>query len=149
MLQICKNCQSPFRPHYKVPNQRYCSSETCQKARRRNWQRQKRLNDDDYKKNQYEAQKTWCSKNPDYWSKYREHHPEYVERNKRQQRKRYATSMNASLYRESKIQEIAKMDDLIKKIHINPGYYILYPVEVGNVAKMDSLLVRIEVITMA
>ena len=149
MLRICKNCHSPFRPHYKVPGQKYCSSDTCQKARRRNCQRQKRLDDDDYRKNQDEAQKTWSSKNPDYWQRYREQHPEYVERNKRQQRKRYAKSKNASLHPESEIQKIAKMDDLIQKSHIKPGYYMLYPADGSNIAKMDPLLVRIEVITVA
>jgi len=149
MIRICKSCQSPFRPHQKVPHQKYCSNDTCQKARRRYWQRQKRLNDDDYKQNQYEAQQTWINKNPDYWRKYREQHPGYVERNKRLQKKRYLMTKNASIRPESKIRKIAKMDDLIKNYHINSGYYMLYSADVGSVAKMDPLLVRIKVIAVA
>jgi len=147
MLRICKNCLSPFRPHYKVPNQKYCSSDTCQKARRREWQRKKRHNDDDYKKNQYEAQKSWSSKNPDYWRKYREQHPGYVERNKRLQKKRYVKSVIASRKMEPRSKKIAKMDDLNQETHIKSGYYMLYPVDIGKIAKMDPLVVEINVIT--
>ena len=149
MLRICEYCQSPFRPHKKVPNQKYCSSNTCQKDRRRRWQRRKRLDDEDYRTNQYDAQKSWQQKNPDYWRKYRVEHPGYVERNKRLQKKRYLKAKNATLHPESKIQKIAKMDDLTQKSYIKSGYYMLYPVDVDNIAKMDTLLVRIEVITVA
>jgi hypothetical protein len=76
-------------------------------------------------------------------------HPEYVERNKRLQKKRYLKAKNATLHPESKIQKIAKMDDLSKESHIKSGYYMLYPADVDNIAKMNSLLVRIEVITVA
>ncbi|WP_155305092.1 hypothetical protein [Desulfosarcina widdelii] len=149
MLRICKNCQSPFRPHYKVPNQKYCSSDTCQKARRNDWQRQKRHNDDDYKKNQDEAQKNWSSKNSDYWGKYRDEHPEYVERNKRLQKKRYVKAAKARIHDEANNHKIAKMDYLIQKSLIKPGYYILYPADPDNIAKMDPLLVKIEIIAVA
>jgi hypothetical protein len=147
MIRICKYCQSPFRPHQKVPHQKYCSSETCQKARRRRWQRQKRLNDDDYRENQYQAQQTWIKKTPDYWKNYRKKNPEYVERNKRLQKKRYAKSKIVLHDSRSLNPVIVKMDDLNQKSNINPGYYMLYPVDVDNIAKMDPLLVRIDVIS--
>lgn len=80
MLRTCNYCQSLFHPHKKVPSQKFCSKNKCQKARWRQWQKQKMQNDVDYKKNQQEAQKEWCKKNPDYWRSYRKNHPGYVER---------------------------------------------------------------------
>jgi hypothetical protein len=146
MLRICQSCQSPFRPNPKVPNQEYCSNDACQKERRRRWQRQKRQNDVDYRKNQYEAQKTWCQKNPHYWRRYRKEHPGYAERNRRLQKIRYAKSKIASQQMECEIPRIAKMDVLNQKYNINTGHYMLYPVHLGKIAKMDALLVKIVVI---
>ena len=147
MLKICNYCRSPFRPHIKVPHQTYCSKPGCQQARRRRWQRQKRLNDDDYRENQYQAQETWLEKTPDYWKNYREKHPEYVERNKLLQKKRYVKSKIALLNHEQLDQRIAKMDSLNETNNIIPGYYMLYPIDLGKIAKMDALIVRIDVIT--
>jgi len=42
---------------------------------------------------------------------------------------------------------IANMDASIRKPEIISGYYMLYPVAAGKIAKMDQLLVRIDVIT--
>lgn len=147
MLRICRHCQSPFRPHQKVPGQRFCSSNTCQKARHRIWQKQKLKNDPDYKKNQREAQKTWRVKNPDYWRNYRNKHPDYVERNNSLQKIRNTKSRYDLSTHPKESLMIAKMDELIRQSELIPGYYMLYPVVTGKIAKMDEMLVRIEVIT--
>jgi hypothetical protein len=147
MLRICTNCQSPFRPNQKVPSQKFCSKSQCQKERRKKWHRKKLQEDDDYKKNQANAQKTWTKKNPEYWKIYRAKHPEYVEKNKMQQTKRnqrYKVGRNCL---PNGTDMIAKMDELILKSDLVSGYYMLYPVAVGKIAKMDEMLVRIEVIS--
>ena len=41
---------------------------------------------------------------------------------------------------------IAKMDDLKGKSYIKSGYYMLSPISTGKIAKMDEILVKIEVI---
>jgi len=41
------------------------------------------------------------------------------------------------------------MDGLTGKTNLSSGYYLLYPIVVGQIAKMDEMLVRIEVITVA
>ncbi len=147
MLRICIQCQSPFRPHIKVPNQKVCIKKKCQKARRLLWQKQKLQKDDDYKKNQTMAQKAWIKKNPDYWRNYRENHPDYVKRNRILQRKRNFKTRHGVKHLENKTPMIAKMDELIEKSSLISGYYMLYPIAGRRIAKMDEMLVKIEVIT--
>ena len=149
MLRICIHCQSPFRPHQKVPNQKFCSSAECQTARRMKWQKQKIKKDDDYKKNQARAQKAWAKNNPEYWRNYRESHPEYVRRNRMLQKKRNIKSRLGFNCPEISSQVIAKMDELHPKYHLISGYYMLYPIKSGKIAKMDEMLVKIEIISMS
>ena len=109
MLRICVSCHSPFRPHVKVPKQKFCSQLKCQKARRKEWQRRKIQNDEDYKNNQAIAQKAWASRNPEYWQNYRSAHPEYVERNRRLQKKRNIRSRYSLSLSENDPELIAKI----------------------------------------
>ncbi len=41
--KICAGCGQPFEPRPQVPDQAYCSEPDCQRARKRQWQRAKRL----------------------------------------------------------------------------------------------------------
>ena len=149
MLRICRYCQSPFRPHPKVPIQKYCSSETCQKARRRKWQKQKMQSDEDYKKNQREALSAWRKNNLGYWRRYRTNHPAYVEKNRMLQKKRNAKIRQRSKRQGGRVDRIAKMDELEQRNALGSGYYMLYPVALGQIAKMDEMLVKIDVISKA
>ena len=93
------------------------------------------------------AQKAWIKKNPDYWRNYRENHPDYVKRNRILQRKRNFKTRHGVKYLEDKTLTIAKMDELIEKSSLISGYYMLYPIAGRRIAKMDEMLVKIEVIT--
>jgi len=123
-----------------------CFNPDCQKARRKYWQRRKIQNDDDYKKNQAIAQKAWATRNPDYWRNYRSAHPEYIERNRWQQKRRNIKSRYSLSLTENEPKMIAKMDDLEGESSIKSGYYMLYPISTGKIAKMDEILVKIDVI---
>jgi hypothetical protein len=107
----------------------------------------KRTDDEDYKKNQAAAQKTWAKKNPDYWTKYRENNPHYTKRNRKLQKIRNLRAKHLSTLRNVEKEKIAKMDELGHKSELVSGYYILYPVHGDQVAKMDAMLIKIEVIT--
>ena len=146
MLRICIHCHSPFRPHFKVPNQKYCSGTACQTARRRQWQKRKLKRDEDYRNNHRDAQKAWRKNNPAYWKKYRTDHPEYADRNRSFQIKRNLKARGDPRNRGTKPVKIAKMDDLAKNHNLISGYYMLYPVAVGKIAKMDEMLVKIDLI---
>ena len=68
----CACCGQPFEPRPQVPNQTFCSSPDCQRARRRQWQRDKLRFDPDYRSNQQAAQRAWTHRNQDYWRTRRE-----------------------------------------------------------------------------
>lgn len=71
MNRICVNCGTPFQPRPQVPNQAYCSSPKCQRARKLRWQQDKLRSDPLYRESQRDAQRAWLSRHPGYWVTYR------------------------------------------------------------------------------
>jgi len=88
MTRRCACCGKPFEPRPQVPDQAFCSSPDCQRARKRQWQRAKLQSDPDYRINQRAAQQAWAQRNPGYWRDYRDAQPDYAQRNREQQRSR-------------------------------------------------------------
>ena len=72
MTKRCACCGQPFAPRPQVPAQAFCSSPDCQRARKRQWQRDKIKSDPDYRINQQDAQRAWTQRNQDYWRTRRE-----------------------------------------------------------------------------
>ena len=136
----CSACGRLFQPCAKVPNQQYCSERSCQKERKRRWQKNKLAEDPDYKANQRDAQKRWRAKHPDYWRDYRKRHSDYERRNRELQRER-------NRRRRERETRIAKMDALKDKSAIISGHYQLVPLGSGTIAKMDAINVKIDVIS--
>lgn len=132
--RACKECRRLFTPSPRRPDQRHCSRKECQKARKRDWQREKMKNDETYRAKQQASKKAWREKNPDYWAKYRQQHPEYVQRNREKQREREARS------------RIAKMDVLEPQSFFESGTYRIIPVRC-DLANMDVILARIEAVS--
>jgi hypothetical protein len=138
----CKSCDRDFFPCPKVKNQQYCSDPACQKARKRLWQREKLADDEDYRLNQKAAQKAWRDEHPGYWKDYRNKHPDYVTKNRENQRKLRARKRDQTL-------AVAKMDALPIQPPIIPGTYqlvFLSGLDAHPVAKMDALTVEIRVV---
>ncbi len=73
----CMHCGMTFILRPQNPNQTYCNAQACQRARKRQWQKDKLHSDLDYRINQRAAQQTWALRNPDYWRHYRDTHLEY------------------------------------------------------------------------
>jgi hypothetical protein len=67
MPKRCVCCGQPFEPRPQVPGQAFCSTPDCQRARKRQWQRDKLQSDPDYQSNQHAAQRAWTLRNQDYW----------------------------------------------------------------------------------
>lgn len=86
MTKRCACCGKPFEPRPQRPDQAYCSSPDCQRARKRQWHRAKIQSDPDYRINQHAAQQAWSQRNQDYWRNYRDGRNQYVKRNRKQQR---------------------------------------------------------------
>ena len=95
--------------------------------------------DNDYRANQASAQKQWQSRNKGYWKRYRERNTAYTERNRLAQKERSRRRRSGS--------EIAKMDELKGEPLILSGRYRLVPLCNGRIAKMDELIVELEVIS--
>lgn len=84
----CRYCQQVFRPAPYHPQQQVCSKRACQSQRHNDYRRQKIASDPVYQEVCLESPRKWRRANPDYWKKYRQDHPQQVERNRRQQRLR-------------------------------------------------------------
>jgi hypothetical protein len=101
----------------------------------------KRSTDPDYKENQAEAQKSWMRKNSAYWRRYREKNPDYVSRNRASQKGRNATRKDRQTQ-----SEIAKSDESTNQSVLSSGF-LRIPVKIDDIAKIDAILVRIDVIS--
>ena len=99
--------------------------------------------DKTYKANQHDSQKRWCRKNQDYWSRYRDEHPDYVKRNRQLQRVRNSRRDAGKPQR----QLIAKRYALGEKKPDISGYYKMIPANQRLIAKSDVLLVKIDLIS--
>ncbi|WP_250517977.1 hypothetical protein, partial [Caballeronia sp. INDeC2] len=134
--RFCLACGNAFAPLPHVPRQRYCSSEACQRARRRDWQSNRLRNDSDYRDNQARAQAKWRAGHSRYWREYRGAHPAYCERNRSMQRLRNARRASSA---------IANMDVIKLPRPLDSGFYLLSRAADAGVAKMDAWTVHIAV----
>lgn len=85
------------------------------------------------------SQQMWQTRHPGYWQHYRASHPQYCERNRMLQKQRDA---------KRRAKHLAKMDSSNRLKLIKPDTYYLIPCT-GNLAKMDALTKRINVIAAA
>ncbi|MES9904196.1 MAG: hypothetical protein ABW168_16175 [Sedimenticola sp.] len=115
----CVACNDLFISRANVPNQSFCSKPHCQRERRRRWQRKKLKEDADYRANQAAAQKRWRERNPDYWCRYRQSHPEYTARNREQQRQRNRNRDRTTTSPSPPV--IAKMDEYFVEMRVLSG----------------------------
>jgi hypothetical protein len=134
----CASCGQTFRPRPQVSEQRFCAAKACQRERKRRWQQAKRASDPDYRLNQAQAQQSWGARHPAYWQEYRRSHPEYCERNRKQQRERDRRRAQTRL---------ATMDAWTDESVIPSGTYRLTPVTSGKLAKMDAWTVAIALLS--
>lgn len=144
MEHQCAYCKSKFRPDRYHPHQNYCLKEQCQRSRRSTWHKIKLTTDKAYRENQADAQALWKAKNPDYWKNYRASHPQYVERNRREQQLRRSRS-KTSLMPPSQ-PDVAKMDVASLQQPVKSGRYRLILLDNDSVVKMDFAIVQLSVL---
>ncbi len=142
MKRKCKNCNRLFPVTARHPDQKYCSRKECRKTRKIHWQRRKLSSDEDYQKNQADCQARWRAKNPGYWKRYREKHPESAQQNREKQRKRNRIK-RMQPPPESMLPTIANMDPKNQQRPLVSGYYELTPIAGPSFANMDAIVVRI------
>ena len=94
--------------------------------------------DADYRDNQGRAQRTWARENGAYWQAYRSGHPDYAQANREKQRQRDHRRRAANL---------AKMDSIGDFSSVPSGTYLLVPRDEEKLAKMDSIMVEITLLS--
>jgi hypothetical protein len=143
MGRRCAGCGEAFRPCPRVRDQKYCGKDECRLTRRRRWQRAKRQEDADYRDNQERAQSAWGRENSAYWRIYRSEHPDYVEENRKRTKERKRDRGR----RAEGEGQFAKMDSIGDFSSIPSGTYLLVPRDEEKFAKMDSIMVKITLIS--
>jgi len=136
--RLCLACGNAFVPLPHVPRQRYCSSEACQRARRRDRQNHRLRIDRDYRDNQARAQAKWRAGHSSYWREYRAAHPVYRERNGSMQRMRNARRS---------FEPIANMAVIGPPQPLGSGFYVLCDAHEAGVANMNAWTVHIAVLS--
>lgn len=140
MACFCAHCGFPLPLSMRNPNQRFCGKAECQRARKRQWQKQKMASDPAYKENQRQAHKEWLNNNPRYWDQYRRKRPEYTKRNREKSKER----MRIRRQLDSLVQMFAKMDASVIDTTRLSGFYGLIPL--GDMfAKMDAKIIKITI----
>ena len=71
----CVHCRRLYIANPRVKNQKYCSRDICQRARKSRWQQRKMATDGDYRQNRKESQQMWQTRHPGSWQQYRASHP--------------------------------------------------------------------------
>jgi hypothetical protein len=135
-LKSCACCGLPFKPIPQRPDQVYCSKSACQKARRQRWYQGKLQSDPDYRENKQRLQREWMDRNPGYWRQYRDDHPEYAERNRRQQRRKPGAQLAA----------LAKIDESTFPEAISAGIYRISPVQGSDTKECKVWTVKISLV---
>jgi hypothetical protein len=140
----CKNCHQERIKNIRLKtDQEYCSAIACQRARKKAWQQHKMAQDQLYRQQQEDCLQQWRRHRPLhlYQKEYRQQHPAYVVKNRKQQlgrnRKR---AVLRSLFR------IVKMDASTQNRTIN---YIINPRQGScgkKIVKMDALLLQVAVL---
>lgn len=146
--KCCVHCHQTFFLT-RNPAQQYCAARCCQNARKRVWRKQARLKDPTYDENQRRVNGMWRRRQTDYWRRYRESHPNYMQRNREQQKLRDRRRAQESML--SNASHLAKSDALetrkAAQITVPEGFYQLIPVMHSDLAKSDALTVKISVMT--
>lgn len=84
----CRYCEKTFPLSKYQPQQTVCSDADCQKRRRTEYRQQKLKTDEEYLQVCRDSSRKGRSRNPEYWKRYREKHPDTVARNREKQQGR-------------------------------------------------------------
>jgi molecular chaperone GrpE (heat shock protein) len=144
---ICLHCGKEVpRNHHIKRGQKYCSAKECQRARKREWDKERYNSDETYNYRRLSSQKIWRKKRPshEYQKNYRKMHPEYVNRNRELQRNRNKKR------KKSKQKDIEGMivntDALFTHPLIDGTYALMQVTKGGKIVNTDTLMVRMQIL---
>ena len=138
----CLHCGGTFPCNPRVKNQRYCKNAECRRASRRAWKHKNYATNKLYREKCLHHQKIWRRRRSayEYQRKYRESHPEYVERNRLLQRER-----NRKLGKESGSKIVNR--NMLSLQPGNGGTYALMKVKDGKIVNRNTLMVNLQVLS--
>ena len=131
--RYCAACGQQFNPCPQVRAQRFCSDPKCQRERRRRKQAERREMNGSAKISDAQYFRDWAAKNPEYWKRYREEHPDYVEKNRNRQKLR-------------NLAHIAK-DNELAPFRLPEGRYQLIQLAGNDIANESVWIVEITVLS--
>ena len=133
----CRHCKK-LRPK-RGPEQRYCGSQACQKARNNAWRRSKRATDPDYRVNQQASTQAWLASQGGSAAYYRGY------RKRRQLQTRPAGSSQDAQERARTLTTVAsaKSNAKVSQRRVKSGTYRLVPC---RGAKSNAILVQLSII---
>lgn len=126
----CEFCHKWFSPHPRAPHQRCCFNTACRKERKARAKKDWWVKNPDYGKGRQSKVRAWAKAYPDYWSEYRQEHPDYAKKERHRMRSA-----------RKKAKSVAKQD-AVHQIYVEKLESIrqLEPV---SVAKQDAVYRRI------
>lgn len=134
--KTCCICSISFWPHRKLgERQKTCGNPLCQKALKANNNARWRRDNPGYGKNDYPRVKAYLEKNPGYLQRYRQSHPEYVQKNRdaqkcRDRAKRIHLDIQAKLSRQPS-EIVAQSKSIPKVSHLDiQDEFIMKPIEI-------------------
>jgi hypothetical protein len=142
----CQNCGLEKPANYRLKKQQYCNQEACQRVRKRNDHKQKMVTDEKYRREHLQSIQDWRTYRPlaQYQRTYRDNHPDYVRKNREQQRRR--NQKHRQIKVTSSTPVIVKGDACNS---IKSGTYLLTPCARVNasevIVKVDSFMVELSV----
>jgi hypothetical protein len=116
---VCKEWFLPYQRAYR--RQKICRKELCQKQHHQRAQQQWLRQNPDYFKGSYVRVKLWLAQHPGYLAEYRLLHPDYVDRNRLDQRRRRGIkTLNLVDIQDALRQHIDELPDFL--IQFSRGY---------------------------
>ncbi len=130
----CRHCRRLWLK--RSPGQRYCGSETCQRARKNAWRRTKQEADPDYRANQRAATQAWLQSQGGSAAYYRR----YRQRQRQRALARCTGPSDAASRQAAGPGAGAKSDAETVQSRVKSGIYRLVPWEA---AKSDAIVVQL------
>lgn len=136
---ICQHCGCSCQRNPRVKNQQYCSSRVCQNARRNLTNKTKIKKSSACRLLRQARNKRWRDAFPahEYQKKYRENHPDYVQRNRNLQKER------------NKKRQKAPAPMIVKTYALSPqpiqyGAYTSFEIKSGKIVKTYALKAKMQ-----
>jgi hypothetical protein len=144
--KLCKaGCGRALVADPRNKDQKYCGHAECQRARKRDWVRQKRMREEEFRVRELERNRVWRKNHPEYWREYRATHPRYRDHERQRCRRRCHKVGDRAEVSTRRLGDAANVDALTA---LATGTYMIVPfVRSKGAANIDGILAQVTVIS--